>query len=122
MNKQPNYLGIIVLVAVGFWLYNQKPDSKPEPVVTVESATKAVFPATAKGYAAAFEDAAKQVEASKFKYARELLEYLKPLTTQARIDAQKPFDVTLGTQIPDEIAGHEVEVAALLRRVAKSWK
>jgi hypothetical protein len=125
--KQANYLPWIAVAVLGYMLYSQqtkvepKPDPKPD-VVTIEKATAGVLPMTAKGYREAFEDAANQVDAKKFKYARELLEYLKPLTTSARETASKTFDVTLGAQIPDEITDHEAEVSALLRRVAKSWK
>jgi 4-aminobutyrate aminotransferase-like enzyme len=125
---KPNYYHYVLIAAlVGYIFYSQqtkvepKPDPKPD-VVTIEKATAGVLPMTAKGYREAFEDAANQVDAKKFKYARELLEYLKPLTASARETASKTFDVTLGTQIPDEITDHEAEVSALLRRIAKSWK
>lgn len=125
--KETNYWPYIVVALAGYMLWSQqmkvepKPDPKPD-VVTIEKVTANVLPMTAKGYQAAFEDAANQVDSKKFKYARELLEYLKPITTEARVNAHKTFDVTLGTQIPDEITNHEAEVSALLRRVAKSWK
>ena len=126
--KETNYWPYVVVALVGYMLYSQQaklPEPKPDPkpdVVSIEKATAGVLPMTAKGYQAAFEEAANQVDAKKFKYARELLEYLKPLTTSAREAASKTFDVTLGTQIPDEITDHEAEVSALLRRAAKSWK
>jgi len=125
--KETNYWPCVVVALLGYMLWSNqtkvepKPDPKPD-VVTIEKATASVLPMTAKGYREAFEDAANQVDAKKFKYARELLEYLKPLTTSAREAASKTFDVTLGAQIPDEITDHEAEVSALLRRVAKSWK
>lgn len=125
--KETNYLPWVAVAVLGYMLWSQqtkvepKPDPKPD-VVTIEKATAGVLPMTAKGYREAFEDAANQVDAKKFKYARDLLEYLKPLTASARETASKTFDVTLGTQIPDEITDYEAEVSALLRRVAKSWK
>lgn len=129
--KETNYatwlLGAVVLFQA-YLMWNQQstkpidPDVPKPVVVSIEKATAGVLPLTAKGYREAFEDAANQVDAKKFKYARELLEYLKPLTAIARETASKTFDVTLGTQIPDEITDHEAEVSALLRRVAKSWK
>lgn len=126
------YLPWIVVAVLGYLLFVRQPspvpptpgpdDNKPAPVVvSVESTVKQVKADQLKGLAASFETLANEVEAGKFKYARELLEYMKPLTKEAREAANKPFDLMIGQMIPDELAGKEKQVADDLRKVAKAW-
>jgi hypothetical protein len=125
------YLPWIVVAVLGYLLFVRQPqpaptpgpdDNKPAPVVvSVESTVKQVKADQLKALAASFEDAAIQVEAGKFKYARELLEYMQPITKEAREAANKPFDLMVGQMIPDELAGKEKQVADDLRRIAKAW-
>lgn len=95
--------------------------SKPKDSTVIEEVRK-VLPAQAKGFEEAFNEAASKVESKQIKTDRELLEFVKPLTTKARLEANKPFDVLLETQIPESFSGKEAEIATLLRRIAKSWK
>lgn len=96
-------------------------DPKPTDPTLIDVVQK-VLPAQAKGFEEAFNEAATKVESKQIKTDRELLEFVKPLTTKARLEANKPFDVLLETQIPESFSGKEVEIATLLRRIAKSWK
>ena len=96
-------------------------DPKPADPTLIDVVQK-VLPTQAKGFEEAFNEAATKVESKQIKTDRELLEFVKPLTTKARLEANKPFDVLLETQIPESFSGKEVEIATFLRRVAKSWK
>lgn len=96
-------------------------DDKPRPVATIDSVVKQVKADQLKALSASFETLADEVEAGKFKYAREVLEYMQPLTKEARQAANKPFDLLIGQMIPDELAGKEKQVADDLRKVAKAW-
>lgn len=110
---------------LAYVLYTRQPSDnsgpQPQPTVSVEATVKSVKAANAKALSDAFEDAANQVEQGKFKFARELLEYMQPITKAAREQSNKPFDLMIGQTIPDEFAGKEKEVAAELRRIAKAW-
>lgn len=127
--KDWNLQGWLPLAAVAamfaYVVYTRQPQveprPQPQPTVSIESTVKSVKEANAKALADAFEDAANQVEQGKFKYARELLEYMQPITKAAREQANKPFDLMIGQTIPDELSGKEKEVAAELRRIAKAW-
>jgi hypothetical protein len=116
---------LIVLVGFGVWFVSTRqngPGPTPTPVVPVESVVKQVLTVQAKGNADAFALAADKVDSKEIKTDRDLLEFLKPATTKARLDANKPFDVLLETNLPDgSFEGKEAEVSKLLRRVAKSW-
>lgn len=96
-------------------------EPKPNDLTVIDVVQK-VLPAQAKGFEEAFNEAAAKVESKQIKTDRELLEFVKPLTLKARLEANRPFDVLLETQIPETFAGKEAEVATLLRRIAKSWK
>lgn len=125
------YLPWIVVAVLGYLLFVRQPspaptpgpdDNKPAPVVvSIDSTVKQVKADQLKALATSFETLATEVEAGKFKYARELLEYMKPLTKEAREAANKPFDLMIGQMIPDELAGKEKQVAEDLRKVAKAW-
>jgi hypothetical protein len=118
---------VLAACAAGWFLsayVNKKPvDVVPDvvPVVSVESVVKKVLPAQAQGNAAAFALAADKVDAKEIKTDRELLEFLEPATKKARLEANKPFDVLIETNIPDVFEGREAEVSKFLRRIAKSW-
>jgi hypothetical protein len=134
MSSQPastqnnNWVLLIAACAAGWFLssYVNKGDSpKPDvvPVVSVEATTKQVLKDQAKGNADAFALAADKVDAKEIKTDRELLEFLKPATTKARLDANKPFDVLLETNLPDgSFEGKEAKISKLLRRIGASWK
>lgn len=99
-----------------------KPD---EPVTpgSIEATVKQVLPTQAKGFTEVFNEAAAKVEAKAIKSDRELLDFVKPATTKARQEANKPFDIMLEQSLPNgSFAGKEIEVSALLKRIAKSWK
>jgi len=125
-----DYIQTALLVGIVAWLayissqrnQDPNPQPKPVPVVTVESVIKEVHPSQAKGFASSFALAADKVETKEIKSDRELLEFVKPLTTAARVEANKPFDALIEANIPNgEFAGKEAEVAAFLRKVAKAW-
>jgi hypothetical protein len=125
-----DYIQTALLIGIVAWLaytssqpkVDPNPQPKPVPVVTVESVVKEVHPSQAKGFASSFDAAADKVEAKEIKWSRELLEFVKPLTTAARVEANKPFDALIEANIPNgEFAGKEAEVAAFLRKVAKAW-
>lgn len=115
-----------IIAAVGFaaFFYFRAPDGKPiGPSGSVESTTRSVFISQAKGNEAAFSQAADRVAAGEIRTDRQLLDYLKPLTQAARLEANKPFDVMFEQNIPDgEFGEKSADVAAFLRKVAKSWK
>jgi hypothetical protein len=123
------YLPWIVVAVLGYLLFVRQPspapgpdDNKPAPVVvSIESTVKQVKADQLKALATSFETLASEVEAGRFRYSRELLEYMKPLTKEAREASNKPFDLMIGQMIPDELAGKEKQVADDLRKVAKAW-
>ena len=119
---------VAVAVVIYFWNQSRQqptvdPVVPPSPVerIDINGTVKAVKAANVQALSDAFEDAAKQVEAGKFKFARELLEYMQPLTKSAREQSNKPFDLMIGQIVPDELAGKEKQVADDLRKVAKAW-
>lgn len=125
-----DYIQTALLIGIVAWLayissqrnQDPNPQPKPVPVVTVESVIKELHPTQAKGFAYSFSLAADKVEAGQIKSDRELLEFVKPLTTAARVEANKPFDALIEANIPNgDFAGKEAEVAAFLRKVAKAW-
>jgi hypothetical protein len=126
--KETNWLPWVFLaVGIYFWKISEEkpvdPVVPPSPVerIDINGTVKAVKAANEQALSDAFEDAAKQVEAGKFKFARELLEYMQPLTKSAREQSNKPFDLMIGQLIPDELTGKEKQVADDLRKVAKAW-
>lgn len=116
---------IVAVLAVGYLLWTRQPAPSPTPdnntVASIDATIKQVKADQLKALAKSFDDAANQVEAGKFKYARELLEYMQPITKSAREQANKPFDLMIGQMIPDELVGKEKQVADDLRKVAKAW-
>ena len=126
--KETNWLPWVFL-AVGIYFWNISEQKTVDPVVPpspvdridINGTVKAVKAANVQALSDAFEDAAKQVEAGKFKFARDLLEYMQPLTKSAREQSNKPFDLMIGQIVPDELSGKEKQVADDLRKVAKAW-
>ena len=126
--KETNWLPWVFL-AVGIYFWNISEHKTVDPVVPpspvdridINGTVKAVKAANVQVLSDAFEDAAKQVEAGKFKFARDLLEYMQPLTKSAREQSNKPFDLMIGQIVPDELSGKEKQVADDLRKVAKAW-
>lgn len=119
--NQPNYLTIFLGIALA-WVIFQK-NNEPKPVEkTIEAVTKQVFLDQKAGFKAAFENAASKVDSGEIKSDRELLDYVKPLTSQARLQSQAAFDTAFEQAMPDgEFGTRKGEVATLLRRIAKSW-
>lgn len=128
-NDVSKWLPWVAVAVLAYFLFNKPTtvepvDPTPTPIVEridINGTVKSVKAANFQSLSDAFEDAAKQVEAGKFKYARELLEYMQPITKSAREQSNKPFDWMIGQLIPDELAGKEKQVADDLRKVAKAW-
>ena len=128
-NDISKWLPWVAVAVLAYFLFNKPTtvepvDPTPTPIVEridINGTVKSVKAANLQSLSDAFEDAAKQVEAGKFKYARELLEYMQPITKSAREQSNKPFDLMIGQLIPDELAGKEKQVADDLRKVAKAW-
>ena len=95
------------------------------PVVSVEKETKQILATIRSANAGIFLEAADKVEKGAIKSDKELFDFIRPATEAARKAANKPFDVALDLSLPRNedgtFAGKEVEAAALLRKVAKSW-
>ena len=128
-NDFSKWLPWVAVAVLAYFLFNKPStvepvDPTPTPIVErvdINGTIKSVKAANLQSLSDAFEDAAKQVEAGKFKFARELLEYMQPITKSAREQSNKPFDLMIGQLIPDELAGKEKQVADDLRKVAKAW-
>ena len=128
-NDISKWLPWVAVAVLAYFLFNKPTTVEPvDPTTTpiveridINATVKSVKAANLQSLTDAFEDAAKQVEAGKFKYARELLEYMQPITKSAREQSNKPFDLMIGQLIPDELAGKEKQVADDLRKVAKAW-
>ena len=128
-NDISKWLPWVAVAVMAYFLFANKqqptvdPVTPPSPVerIDINGTVKAVKAASVQALSDAFEDAAKQVEAGKFKFARELLEYMQPITKSAREQSNKPFDLMIGQIVPDELAGKEKQVADDLRKVAKAW-
>ena len=128
-NDFSKWLPWVAVAVLAYFLFN-KPvvvepvDPTPTPIVEridINGTIKSVKAANLQSLSDAFEDAAKQVESGRFKFARELLEYMQPITKSAREQSNKPFDLMIGQLIPDELTGKEKQVADDLRKVAKAW-
>jgi hypothetical protein len=74
-----------------------------------------------KSYGATFNDAANEVSEKRLQSDRQLLDYVKPKIEAARKEAQAPFDAMCEKELPESFVGKEADVAALLRRIARSW-
>ena len=74
------------------------------------------------GYADAFALAAAAVQSGEIKSDVELLEQVQPQATEARKDAQKPFDAAFEAVIPNGVFGDPVQVAAVLTEIAEAWE
>jgi len=130
-NDFSKWLPWVAVAVMAYFLFNKPvavepvdPTPTPTPIVEridINGTVKSVKAANLQSLSDAFEDAAKQVEAGKFKFARELLEYMQPITKSAREQSNKPFDLMIGQLIPDELTGKEKQVADDLRKVAKAW-
>lgn len=128
-NDFSKWLPWVAVAVLAYFLFNKPTtvepvDPTPTPIVEridINGTVKSVKAANLQSLSDAFEDAAKQVESGKFKFARELLEYMQPITKSAREQSNKPFDLMIGQLIPDELTGKEKQVAEDLRKVAKAW-
>jgi hypothetical protein len=124
--SNPSYLPWIVVAVLAYMLW-QKPADNPSPPApinqSVEQVTKAVFTDMRSGYAAAFGEAAKQVEDKGLATDRQLLEFVRPKVEEARKNAQSKFDAMVEANIPEkfESASEVAAVADFLKRVARSW-
>ena len=101
-----------------FYFGKQQAD---KPTESVSATTASVFREQRKAYAGIFEEAAKQVDAKTITTDRQLLEWIKPRTEAARLEARKPFDAMIEASIPESFDGHEAEVSSILKKVSKSW-
>ena len=128
--KQVNWLPWIAVAALGYMLWTKPatpPGPKPEPVpvVSVEKEAKAILATMKVENAKIFLEAADKVEKGAIKSDQELFDFIRPATEAARKAANKPFDVALDLSLPRNedgtFAGKEVEAAALLRKISKSW-
>jgi len=114
------YLPWLIVAGLGYLLWVKKPDdSAAKP--SVEKTTSQVFVEMRKSYGAAFNDAANEVESKRLQSDRQLLDFVRPKIEAARKEAQAPFDSMCERELPESFLGKEAEVAALLRRIAKSW-
>jgi hypothetical protein len=109
-----------VAIVLGVMLFRQQ-DAKPDALPSVEKTTVSVFKDMRKSYGATFNDAANEVESKRLQSDRQLLDFVKPKIEAARKEAQSPFDAMCERELPESFLGKEAEVAALLRRIAKSW-
>ena len=114
------YLPWAVAIVLGVMLFRQQ-DAKPDASPTVEKTTSSVFKDMRKSYGATFNDAANEVESKRLQSDRQLLDFVRPKIEAARKEAQAPFDAMCERELPESFLGKEAEVAALLRRIAKSW-
>lgn len=114
------YLPWAVAIVLGVMLFRQQ-DAKPDASPSVEKTTASVFKDMRKSYGAAFNDAANEVDAKRLQSDRQLLDFVRPKIEAARKEAQAPFDAMCEKELPESFLGEEAEVAALLRRIAKSW-
>lgn len=114
------YLPWAVAIVLGVMLFRQQ-EAKPDASPSVEKTTTSVFKDMRKSYGATFNDAANEVDAKRLQSDRQLLEFVKSKIEAARKEAQAPFDAMCERELPESFLGKEAEVAALLRRIAKSW-
>ena len=114
------YLPWAIVIVMGVMLFRQQ-EAKPDALPSVEKTTSSVFKDMRKSYGAAFNDAANEVESKRLQSDRQLLDFVKPKIEVARKDAQAPFDAMCERELPESFVGKESDVAALLRRIAKSW-
>jgi len=110
---------VIAIMAIAYF-YN-KNDIKVDKSKSVESITSSVFKDQRALLRAIFDDAAKKVESKEIKTDRQLLELIKPQAESARMQSKKTFDAMIEERIPESFDGKELEVASLLRKVARSW-
>lgn len=108
----------VIVAMLVFYFEKQQAD---KPAESVSAITASVLRDQRKAYAGIFEEAAKQVETKAITTDRQLLEWIKPKTEAARLEARKPFDAMIEASIPESFDGHESEVSSLLRKVATSW-
>lgn len=119
--KEPVSLMPWILVAIlGLIVIQTKYESTGD-VPAVEKVTSQVFPAMQKSYGAVFSEAANEVQNKRLQTDRQLLDYVKPRIEAARKEAQAAFDAMCEKNLPESFEGKEAEVAAFLRKVAKSW-
>lgn len=114
------YLPWAVAIVLGVILFRQQ-DAKPDASPSVEKTTASVFKDMRKSYGATFNDAANEVESKRLQSDRQLLDFVRPKIEAARKEAQSPFDAMCEKEFPESFVGKEADVAALLRRIAKSW-
>jgi hypothetical protein len=120
-----------VALVFGWLLWSKQPATppgpQPEPVpsVSIEKDTASILKTMKVENAKIFAEAADRVEKGLLKTDKELFDFIRPATEAARKQANKPFDVSLDLSLPRNsdgtFAGKEVEAAALLRRISRSW-
>jgi hypothetical protein len=114
------YLPWLIVAGLGYLLWVKKPDDLPTPS-SIEKTTSQVFAEMKKSYGATFNDAANEVSEKRLQSDRQLLDFVRPKIEAARKEAQSPFDAMCEKELPESFVGKEADVAALLRRIAKSW-
>jgi hypothetical protein len=127
--KQVNWLPWIAVAALGYmlWTTDRAPIDPvvPVPSVSIEKDTASILKTMRVENAKIFTEAADKVENKAIKTDKELFDFIRPATEAARKAANKPFDVSLDLSLPRNsdgtFAGKEVEAAALLRRISRSW-
>lgn len=128
--KQINWMPYIAIAALGYMLWSKQPvapgpQPDPVPAVSIEKETKQILATIRSANAGIFLEAADRLEKGAIKSDKELFEFVRPATEAARRAANKPFDVALDLSLPRNedgtFAGKEVEAAALLRKISRSW-
>jgi hypothetical protein len=114
------YLPWLIVAGLGYMLWVKKPDDSPTPA-SVEKTTSQVFSEMRTSYGATFSEAATEVQNKRLQTDRQLLDFVKPKIEAARKEAQAPFDAMCERELPESFVGKEADVAALLRRIEKSW-
>jgi hypothetical protein len=129
--KNNNWLPWAAVAVLAFLLLrgdgtapDPKPDDPtPKPAATAADLAGRVLEDTGKGYAAAFRNAADEIDAGRINTDRELVDNLAPATLAARQSAKVDFDAAFEREMPDGAFGDRSgEVAALLREIAKGFE
>lgn len=120
-----------VALVFGYLLWSKQPvtppgpQPEPVPAVSIEKDTKQILATIRSANARIFLEAADKVESGTILTDKSLFDFVRPATEAARKEASKPFDVSLDLSLPRNsdgtFAGKEVEAAALLRRISRSW-
>lgn len=111
-----NSRAVILIAVLGFVVYAKGSPASSQGAP--RDAARSFVTEYRAGLKASFLEASKRVASGETKTDRELFEFLRPQTENARKAAQVSFDAMCEKEIPESFAGLEKKVSSVLSSIA----